>query len=214
MQHRAGPTAGHGAESSAQNSANGLGYAMLRRSVKLLAIIGAQRAERGAAQPHAPFPASRRTPARGRRARIDDPQHLGGRGLLLQCLARLGDQPRVLHRDDRLRREVLQQRDLLVGERPDLVAVAVMIARAARHPCAAARQAACGRRRARRARASGSPCDSRHLPPDRRCGRAFAVAAAARTDASGWRWHRCRSQLGEARRARRASQPRGSRSPS
>ena len=27
-------------------------------------------------------------------------------------------QPRVLHRDDRLRREVLQQRDLLVGERP------------------------------------------------------------------------------------------------
>ena len=32
-------------------------------------------------------------------------------------------QPRVLHRDDRLRREVLQQRDLLVGERPDLLAV-------------------------------------------------------------------------------------------
>ena len=38
-------------------------------------------------------------------------------------LARLGDQPRVLHRDDRLRREVLQQRDLLVGERPHLLAV-------------------------------------------------------------------------------------------
>ena len=54
---------------------------------------------------------------------IDDLQHLGGRGLLLQCLARLGDQPRVLHRDHRLRREVLQQRDLLVGERPDLLAV-------------------------------------------------------------------------------------------
>src|SRR5437763_10825366 len=30
---------------------------------------------------------------------IDDAQDLGGRGLLLQCLARLGDQPRVLHRD-------------------------------------------------------------------------------------------------------------------
>ena len=27
------------------------------------------------------------------------------------------EQPRILHRDDRLRREVLQQRDLLVGER-------------------------------------------------------------------------------------------------
>ena len=38
-------------------------------------------------------------------------------------LARLGDEPRVLHRDDRLRGEVLQQRDLLVGERPDLLAV-------------------------------------------------------------------------------------------
>ena len=50
-------------------------------------------------------------------------KHLGGRGLLLQRLARLGDQPRVLHRDDRLRREVLQQRDLLVGERPHLLAI-------------------------------------------------------------------------------------------
>ena len=32
-------------------------------------------------------------------------------------------QPRVFHRDDRLRREVLQERDLLVGERPDLLAM-------------------------------------------------------------------------------------------
>ena len=52
---------------------------------------------------------------------VDDLQHLGGRGLLLQCLARLGDQPRVLHRDDRLRGEVLQQGDLLVGEWPNLL---------------------------------------------------------------------------------------------
>ena len=37
-----------------------------------------------------------------------------------QSLARLGQQPRVLHRNDRLRREVLQQRDLLIGERPNL----------------------------------------------------------------------------------------------
>ena len=50
-------------------------------------------------------------------------KHLGGRGLLLQGLARLGDQPRVLHRDHRLRREILQQRDLLVGERPHFLAV-------------------------------------------------------------------------------------------
>ncbi len=34
-----------------------------------------------------------------------------------------GDQPRILDRDHRLRREILQQRDLLVGERPYLLAV-------------------------------------------------------------------------------------------
>jgi len=34
--------------------------------------------------------------------RIDDLQYLGGRGLLLQRLARLGQQPRILHCDDRL----------------------------------------------------------------------------------------------------------------
>ena len=56
---------------------------------------------------------------------IDDLQHLGGRGLLLQRLARLGDQPRILHRDDRLRREAFEQRDLLVGERPHFVPVDV-----------------------------------------------------------------------------------------
>jgi len=39
---------------------------------------------------------------------VDDLQYLGGRGLLLQGLARLGQEPRILHRDDRLRREVLQ----------------------------------------------------------------------------------------------------------
>src|ERR1700687_6146844 len=54
---------------------------------------------------------------------IDDLQHLGGRGLLLQGLLRLGDEARVLHRDDRLRREILQQRDLLVGEGPDFLAI-------------------------------------------------------------------------------------------
>src|SRR3954467_10468365 len=46
----------------------------------------------------------------------NDAEYLSGRGLLLQSLLRLADQARVLHRDDGLRREVLQQRDLLIGE--------------------------------------------------------------------------------------------------
>ena len=49
--------------------------------------------------------------------RVDDLQYLGGRRLLLQRLARLGQKPRVFHSDDRLRGEVLHERDLLVGER-------------------------------------------------------------------------------------------------
>ena len=47
---------------------------------------------------------------------IDDLQYLSGRGLLLQRLARLGQEPRIFHRYHRLRGEILQQRNLLVGE--------------------------------------------------------------------------------------------------
>ena len=60
----------------------------------------------------------------------DDLQHLRGRGLLLQrlgeivgALAQLVEQPRVLDGDDGLGGEVLHQLDLLVGERPYLLAV-------------------------------------------------------------------------------------------
>ena len=60
----------------------------------------------------------------GRRAR-DDAQDLAGGGLLLQRLGEVAvarlqllEQPDVLDGDDRLVRERLQQRDLLVGERP------------------------------------------------------------------------------------------------
>src|SRR5262249_30344112 len=54
--------------------------------------------------------------------RINDLQYLGSSGLLIQRLARLSQEPRVLHRDDRLCSKVLQQRDLLVGERPYFLA--------------------------------------------------------------------------------------------
>jgi hypothetical protein len=40
---------------------------------------------------------------------------------VLQRLARLGQQSRVLHCNYRLRGEILQQRDLLIGERPDFL---------------------------------------------------------------------------------------------
>src|SRR5215472_6146975 len=79
-----------------------------------LAIIGPKGPESGSAQSQGLF--EHRVEHRSEVARraIDDLQYLGGRGLLLEGLARLGQQPRILHRDDRLRREILQQRDLLV----------------------------------------------------------------------------------------------------
>ena len=59
----------------------------------------------------------------------DNFQHVGGCGLLLQrfgqvvgTLAQFPKQPRVFYRDDGLLGEILDQRDLLVGERPDLLA--------------------------------------------------------------------------------------------
>ncbi len=53
---------------------------------------------------------------------IDDPQHLGGRGLLLQGLARLGQEPRILHRDHRLVSEGADQLDFFLGVSFDALA--------------------------------------------------------------------------------------------
>src|SRR6516162_5648409 len=84
--------------------------------MKALTIPGSENAKGRLAQPRRLL--QHRVEDRGEIARraVDDPQHLGGRGLLLQGLARLGDQPRILHRDHRLRREVLQQCNLLLSE--------------------------------------------------------------------------------------------------
>jgi hypothetical protein len=91
--------------------------------MEALPIPGSENAERCLAK--AGSLVKHRVEHRGEVARrgIDDLQHLGGRGLLVERLARLGDQPRVFHRDDRLRREILQQRDLLVRKRSDFCAV-------------------------------------------------------------------------------------------
>jgi hypothetical protein len=57
------------------------------------------------------------------RRTADDLENLRGRGLLLQGFAKFVKQPRVLDGDDGLRCEVLDQLDLLVGERPNFLAV-------------------------------------------------------------------------------------------
>src|SRR5262249_27642065 len=53
----------------------------------------------------------------------DDFQHVGDSGLLLQRLAQLVEEAGVLNGDDRLVGEVLDQLNLLVGERTDFLAI-------------------------------------------------------------------------------------------
>src|SRR6516162_7220097 len=60
----------------------------------------------------------------------DNLKHVTGRGLAFERLleiagtgAQFAEQPRVLHRDDRLLGKILLQRHLLLGERPDLLAI-------------------------------------------------------------------------------------------
>ena len=76
------------------------------------------------AKPRAPLPAGveHRLQIAGRTA--DDLEHVGGGGLLLGAIrTELIEQPRVLDRDDGLSGEVLDQFDLFVGERADLLTV-------------------------------------------------------------------------------------------
>jgi hypothetical protein len=42
---------------------------------------------------------------------------------VVRALPQFAEQPRVFHRDDRLRREILQQRNLLLGEWTDFLPV-------------------------------------------------------------------------------------------
>src|SRR5262249_50536572 len=53
----------------------------------------------------------------------DHLEHVGGGGLLRQRLAQLVEEARVLDGDDGLRGEILDQFDLLVGERTHLLAI-------------------------------------------------------------------------------------------
>ncbi len=78
--------------------------------------VSPQHAESGLTQPHRRFEhrVEHRREVAGRG--VDDLQHLGGRGLLLQGLARLGQQPRVLDRDNRLVGKGAHQFDLAFAE--------------------------------------------------------------------------------------------------
>jgi len=90
---------------------------------KGLSVIGPEIADVGLAQAHRVFEHGVEYRREIARRGIDDLQYLGGRGLLLQCFARLSQEPCVFHRDDRLSREIFKQRDLLVRERTDLFAI-------------------------------------------------------------------------------------------
>src|SRR6516164_834876 len=95
-----------------------------RSRMSQLTLKGPKNTERGFAQPHRLFEHCVEDGGKVAGRGVDDLQHLGGCGLLLQCLTRLGNESRVLHRNDRLRPEVFQQRNLLVGERAYLPPVA------------------------------------------------------------------------------------------
>ena len=89
-----------------------------------LAVISQQDAERRLAQAGRLFQhrVEHRAEVAGRG--VDDLQYLGSCSLLLQRLARLGDEPSVFHCDDRLRREVFEERDLFFSERAHLASIA------------------------------------------------------------------------------------------
>ena len=81
--------------------------AVHRAKMKALTIPGSENAKGRLAQPRCLFKhcVEHRREVAGRG--INDLQNLGSRGLLLQRLARLGDQPRVFHCNNRLSREIL-----------------------------------------------------------------------------------------------------------
>src|SRR6516162_1499913 len=91
--------------------------------VEAFAIPGEQGPERWCAQSYRSF--QHRVEDRGEIAGrgVDDLQNLRSRSLLFERLAGLSQEPRILDRDHRLRREILQQRDLLVGEGSYLLSI-------------------------------------------------------------------------------------------
>ena len=90
--------------------------------LEAVAIVGHQDPEGRRTEPHRLFQYGVEHRGKITGVGVDDPQHFGGSGLLFEGLTRLGYEPRILHRDDRLRSEVLQERDLLFAEIPNFFA--------------------------------------------------------------------------------------------
>src|SRR5215467_13047448 len=77
-----------------------------------LAVDDGHEAESRSAQPHRLVEHRIEDRREVTRRGVDNLQYLGGCGLLLQCLARLAQKPRILDRDDRLIGEGSDQFDL------------------------------------------------------------------------------------------------------
>ena len=87
--------------------------------MEALAVIGCQRPESGLAQPHCLVEHRIENRREIARRRVDDCKISSsyGRGLLVERLAKVAQQPRIFHRDDRLGSEILHKHDQLIGER-------------------------------------------------------------------------------------------------
>ena len=106
------------------------GLIVMRHQMEKVAIELIQGAGAGAGQLHRAANDGHEHGLDVRRRAADDAQDLAGRGLLLERLGqvrvlglKLGEQPRILDRDDRLVGEGLQQGDLALRKQPHLLAI-------------------------------------------------------------------------------------------
>ena len=92
------------------------------RHVRRLSLSGDESPPYRPAQPHCGFNQSVEHRLQIERRAADDLEHVGGRRLLLQRLAQLVEQARILYGDDGLLSEVAQELDMLVAEWFDVLA--------------------------------------------------------------------------------------------
>ena len=103
---------------------------VIRSDIEFLAIPEIHRAKRRSADTRGILKHLPEHRLQFARRRADDLQYFRGRGLLLQRLSQIIraltqflEQPRILNGDHSLLGKILDQRDLLVGERPNLLAI-------------------------------------------------------------------------------------------